>query len=72
MATPDPAPPAQPAAAPAVISLAGVSKRFVIRKDKSLKERVVNFGRVATSHREDFWALRDVDARDRRPAPPSA
>ena len=43
-----------------VVSLENVSKRFIIRKDKSLKERVVNRGR-SNLHREDFWALRDVD-----------
>ena len=48
-----------------------VSKRFVIRKEKSLKERLVNFGR-SNLHKEDFWALRDVDleidaGHDRRP-----
>ena len=43
-----------------VIQVQGVSKRFVLRKDKSLKERLVNMGR-SRRHREDFWALRDVD-----------
>ena len=43
-----------------VIQVEGVSKRFVIRKEKSLKERIVNFGR-SNLHKEDFWALRDVD-----------
>ena len=47
-------------AAPVVVSVRGVSKRFVIRKDKSLKERIVNASR-SRQHREDFWALRDVD-----------
>ena len=42
-----------------VIEVRDVSKRFVIRKEKSLKERVVNFGR-SNLHKEDFWALRDV------------
>ncbi|MDQ1542657.1 MAG: type transport system ATP-binding protein [Actinomycetota bacterium] len=42
-----------------VISVEDVSKRFVIRKEKSLKERIVNFGR-SNRHKEDFWALRDV------------
>jgi len=42
-----------------VVRVADVSKRFVIRKEKSLKERVVNFGR-SRKHRESFWALRDV------------
>jgi ABC-2 type transport system ATP-binding protein len=42
-----------------VVSVQDVSRRFVIRKEKSLKERVVNFGR-SNLHKEDFWALRDV------------
>ena len=42
-----------------VIEVRDVSKRFVIRKEKSLKERVVNFGR-SNLHKEDFWALREV------------
>jgi ABC-2 type transport system ATP-binding protein len=45
---------------PVVVRVSGVSKRFVIRKDKSLKERIVNFGR-GRKHRDDFWALRGVD-----------
>lgn len=44
---------------PTVIEINDVSKRFVIRKEKSLKERVVNFGR-SQEHKEDFWALRNV------------
>lgn len=44
---------------PLVLSVESVSKRFLIRKDKSLKERVVNFSR-SQRHKEDFWALRDV------------
>jgi ABC-type polysaccharide/polyol phosphate transport system ATPase subunit len=47
------------ATAPVVIRLKAISKRFVIRKEKSLKERVVNFGR-SNKHKDDFWALRDV------------
>jgi len=46
---------------PVVISIEDVSKRFVIRKEKSLKERLVNFGR-SNLHKEDFWALRNVSA----------
>jgi len=46
--------------APAVIKVNDVSKRFVIRKDKSLKERIVNFGR-SSKHKDDFWALRDIN-----------
>jgi len=45
---------------PTVVRVRDVSKRFVIHKDKSLKERLVNAGR-SRRHREDFWALRDVD-----------
>jgi ABC-2 type transport system ATP-binding protein len=45
---------------PTVVRVRDVSKRFVIHKDKSLKERLVNFQR-SRRHREDFWALRDVD-----------
>ncbi len=43
-----------------IVSVDGVSKRFVIRKDNSLKERIVTLGRVGKKHREEFWALRDV------------
>jgi ABC-2 type transport system ATP-binding protein len=42
-----------------VICLENVSKRFIIRKEKSLKERIVNRGR-SNLHKEDFWALNDV------------
>lgn len=45
---------------PPVIRLDGVSKRFVIRKDNSLKERLVTLGRAGKRHREDFWALRGL------------
>jgi ABC-2 type transport system ATP-binding protein len=44
---------------PHVVEVRDVSKRFVIRKEKSLKERVVNFGR-SNLHKEDFWALRNI------------
>ena len=40
------------------VEVRGVSKRFRIHHDKSLKERVISFGR---SSREEFYALRDVD-----------
>ena len=48
------------AAMPTIIRVQNASKRFVIRKDKSVKERIVNFGR-GKQHRDDFWALRDID-----------
>ncbi len=43
-----------------LVSVSDVSKRFVLHKDKSIKERIVNFGR-SRKHRDDFWALRDID-----------
>jgi ABC-2 type transport system ATP-binding protein len=42
-----------------IIRVAGVSKRFTIRQDKSLKERIVN-ARRGREHAEEFWALRDI------------
>jgi ABC-2 type transport system ATP-binding protein len=41
------------------IRVSDVTKRFVIRKEKSLKERIVNFGR-SNQHKEDFFALSGV------------
>jgi ABC-2 type transport system ATP-binding protein len=43
-----------------VIQVTDVSKKFVIRKDKSLKERLVN-SRRSRAHAEEFWALRDIN-----------
>ena len=43
-----------------IVQVTGVSKRFIIRKEKSLKERLVNAGRSAR-FKEDFWALKDID-----------
>jgi ABC-2 type transport system ATP-binding protein len=45
---------------PTIISVSNVSKKFVLHKHKSLKERIVNSG-TAKRHREEFWALRDID-----------
>ncbi|MDQ1744214.1 MAG: type transport system ATP-binding protein [Pseudonocardiales bacterium] len=42
-----------------VIRANDVSKKFVIRKDKSLKERLVN-ARRSRAHAEEFWALRNI------------
>ena len=47
-------------ASPDIVVVKDVSKRFVIRKDNSLKERMVTFGRAGKRHREEFWALRNV------------
>lgn len=43
-----------------LIKVDDVSKRFVMHKDKSVKERVLNFRR-SRQHRDDFWALRDIN-----------
>lgn len=43
-----------------VIRATDVSKKFVIRKDKSLKERLVN-ARRSRANIEEFWALRHID-----------
>src|SRR5690554_3944333 len=43
-----------------VVRIRGLSKRFVIKKNKSIKERVLNPFR-ARQFNEQFWALRDVD-----------
>ena len=43
-----------------VIEINDLSKRFVIRKEKSLKERIVNWNR-SQQHKDDFWALRDIN-----------
>jgi ABC-2 type transport system ATP-binding protein len=45
---------------PTLVHVEHVRKRFVIRKDNSLKERLVTFGR-GNRHREVFWALDDVN-----------
>jgi len=42
-----------------IARLDDVSKRFVMHKDKSVKERLLNLA-SARRHREDFWALRDI------------
>lgn len=47
-------------AAPEIVVVSDASKRFVLRKDNSLKERLVTFGRRGRRHREEFWALRNV------------
>lgn len=46
---------------PTVVSVRDVTKRFVVRKDDSLKERLVTLGRRGRRFREDFVALDAVD-----------
>ncbi|HPT95391.1 MAG TPA: ABC transporter ATP-binding protein [Microbacteriaceae bacterium] len=46
--------------APDIVTIENVSKTFTIRKDNSLKERVVTLGRRGRVHQESFQALKDV------------
>lgn len=50
---------------PDIVLLDGVRKRFRVRKDNSLKDRIVHFGRHGKAHREDFVAIDDVSLRIR-------
>jgi ABC-2 type transport system ATP-binding protein len=47
-------------APPSVVVVDNVSKTFVIRRDNSLKERIVTFGNRGRAHREEFRALGGV------------
>lgn len=47
---------------PDVVRITNVAKHFVLRKDNSLKERLVTFGRAGRRHREVFSALTEVSA----------
>lgn len=44
---------------PLVVSVSDASKRFILHKDKSLKDRLLNVRR-ARDHRVDFWALHNI------------
>ncbi|ROQ36640.1 ABC-2 type transport system ATP-binding protein [Frondihabitans sp. PhB188] len=46
---------------PTVVTIENVSKKFVIRKDNSLKERIVTLGRTGRRNSEEFWALKNVN-----------
>lgn len=46
--------------APDIVRLSSVSKHFRVRKDNSLKDRVVHLGRLGKTHRRDFVAVDDV------------
>lgn len=50
---------------PVVVDVTDVSKRFTVRKDSSLKERIVTLGKAGRRHREDYWALNDVSVQIR-------
>jgi len=46
--------------APDVVRVNGVSKHFVVRRDNTIKERVVHMGARGRKHREDYTAVDDV------------
>lgn len=46
---------------PPIVEVRGVSKRFTMHRETSIKERVLGTFRRGPGHTEDFWALRDVD-----------
>ncbi|MDR7185314.1 ABC-2 type transport system ATP-binding protein [Microbacterium trichothecenolyticum] len=47
-------------AAPEIVRLDGVRKVFTVRKDNSLKDRIVHFGRLGHAYRQHFVALDDA------------
>ena len=49
--------------APDVVVVERVHKKFVIRRDNSLKERMVTMGRRGRAHREEFESLKDISLR---------
>ena len=49
--------------APDVVIVENVSKKFIIRRDNSLKERMVTMGRRGRAHREEFESLKNVSLR---------
>ena len=48
---------------PDVVVIEGVSKRFVMRRDNSMKERIVTLGRRGRAQQEVFDSLKDVSIR---------
>jgi len=45
---------------PDILRLNGVSKHFTVRKDNSLKDRIVHFGRLGKAYREEFTAVDEL------------
>ena len=50
-----------PKAGPVVVRVEDVTKQFTIRKDNTLKERVVHAGRRGRVHKQEYVAVRGVD-----------
>lgn len=45
---------------PVVVRVEDVTKQFVVRKDNTLKERAVHFGRRGRAHRQEYTAISGV------------
>lgn len=50
-----------PSEGPVVVRVEGVTKEFVVRKDNSLKERIVHAGRRGRAHKQQYTAVNGVD-----------
>ncbi|SFI64333.1 MULTISPECIES: ABC transporter ATP-binding protein [Microbacterium] len=46
---------------PVVVRAEGVTKQFVVRKDNTLKERIVHAGRRGRTHKQEYVAVAGVD-----------
>ena len=50
-----------PQPGPVVVRAEGVSKLFTVRKDNTLKERIVHAGRRGRTHKQEYVAVDGVD-----------
>lgn len=50
-----------PKSGPVVVRAEGVTKQFVVRKDNTLKERIVHAGRRGRTHKQEYVAVDGVD-----------
>jgi len=50
-----------PQPGPVVVCVEGVTKQFTVRKDNTLKERVVHAGRRGRTHKQEYVAVDGVD-----------
>ena len=58
--TPTMTAPFEESAAPDIVQLEAVTKRFRVRKDNSLKDRIVHLGKLGKAHRQDFYAVDSI------------
>ncbi len=50
-----------PSPGPVVVRVEGVTKQFIVRKDNTLKERVVHAGRRGRVHKQEYTAVKNVN-----------